>query len=417
MLCRFCQHPLSHECIDLGTSPPSNAFLEERHLDKPEIFYPLKLFVCERCYLVQIEEHKKSEEIFDEHYPYFSSYSSSWLTHAETYARMIIDRLSLNASSHVMEIGSNDGYLLKHFVDGNIPCLGIEPSGTAGAARAYGIEVVEHFFNTDLALQLRSEGRKADLVIGNNVLAHVPDINDFVEGLRIILKDEGTITMEFPHVMRLVQENQFDTIYHEHFSYLSLQTVRRIFAAHHLDIFDVDELTTHGGSLRIYACHAWAKPTRGERILRLLEDEQRAGMTDPAFYKSLQGLADRVKNDLLAFLIEQHRAGHKVVGFGAAAKGNTLLNYCGVRRDLIPFVVDSSPHKQGMYLPGSRIPILTEEDLQRARPDFVLILPWNIQVEIVDLLSYIREWGGAVRHASSAPKDIGVRADRAGRIM
>lgn len=395
MNCRFCNNKLTHEFIDLINAPLSNSFLTKDQLNKPEVFYPLKLYVCDKCFLVQINEYKKSGDIFNQDYAYFSSFSTSWLEHAKKYVDMITDRLELSTASHVMEIASNDGYLLQYFL-GKIPCLGIEPSAnTAQAAREKGIETLEEFFDADFAERLVQEGRKADLIIGNNVLAHVPDINDFVKGLKIALNPGGVVTMEFPHVMRLIKENQFDTIYHEHFSYLSFHTVRRIFAEHGLVLFDVEELPTHGGSLRIYARHDEddSKPVT-PNVAVLLEKEAAKGMLQLDYYLNFQQKADKVKYALLAFLLEQKEQGKKVAAYGAAAKGNTLLNYCGVKKDLIEFVVDASPHKQGKYLPGSHIPVVTEKEIKKTKSDYVLVLPWNIKNEIMEQLSYIRDWGG-----------------------
>lgn len=396
MRCRFCNNNLTHEFIDLVNSPPSNSFLTKEQLNEPEIFYPLKLYVCDKCFLVQIDEYKKSDDIFNKDYAYFSSYSKIWLDHARKYVDMITARLQLDAGSNVMEIASNDGYLLQYFLNKQIPCMGIEPSAnTAQAAREKGIETLEEFFGADLAESLAQEGEKADLIIGNNVLAHVPDINDFVKGLKIALNSGGVITMEFPHLMRLVEQNQFDTIYHEHFSYLSFLTVREIFAVHELDIFDVEELPTHGGSLRIYARHREdSAEAISSNVNALHASESVAGMNDLPYYRGFQSKADNVKYLLLSFLLEQKQSGIKVVGYGAAAKGNTLLNYCGIKKDLIRFVVDASPHKQGKYLPGSHIPVVKEDEITRFKPDYVLILPWNIQDEIMNQLSYVRKWGG-----------------------
>jgi SAM-dependent methyltransferase len=397
MNCRFCNNSLTHEFIDLVNAPPSNSFLTKEQLNEPEIFYPLKLYVCDKCFLVQIDEYKKSGEIFNQEYAYFSSFSTSWLDHARKYVDMITNRLRLDAGSHVMEIASNDGYLLQYFKEKQIPCLGIEPSAnTAQAAREKGIETLEEFFGVDLAERLAQEGEKADLIIGNNVLAHVPDINDFVSGLKVALKNGGVVTtMEFPHLMRLIEENQFDTIYHEHFSYLSFHTVRRIFTKHGLVLFDVEELPTHGGSLRIYARHDEDESKSvTPNVADLLEKEVSKGMLQLDYYLDFQHKADKVKHALLAFLLEQKKQGKKVAAYGAAAKGNTLLNYCGVKKDLIEFVVDASPHKQGMFLPGSHIPVVKEDEIKRFKPDYILILPWNIKDEIMEQLSYIRKWGG-----------------------
>jgi len=396
MKCRFCNTPLHHEFIDMVNSPASNSFLAEEELNEPEVYYPLKLYVCDQCFLVQIDEYKKSDDIFNQDYVYFSSYSKSWLAHAKKYVDMITDRLDLNLESHVIEIASNDGYLLQYFRKKRIPCLGIEPSAnTAQAAREKGIDTLEEFFGVELAESLAEEGKKADLIIGNNVLAHVPNINHFVAGLKIALKNNGVVTMEFPHLMRLVEESQFDTIYHEHLSYFSFCTVQRIFSKHGLTLFDVEELPTHGGSLRIYARHqedsTWAISSN---VNAIQECELAAGMDDLSYYQGFQNKADTVKYSLLSFLLEQKQSGAKVVGYGAAAKGNTLLNYCGIKKDLIRFVVDVSPHKQGKVLPGSHIPVVKEDEITRLKPDYVLILPWNIQDEIMDQLNYIRKWSG-----------------------
>ena len=404
MKCRFCQHELAHEFVDLGNAPPSNSFLAKEQLNEPEIFYPLRLFVCENCFLVQIDEYKKSSEIFNRDYAYFSSYSKTWLEHAKKYVNMIIARLGLNAASHVMEIASNDGYLLKYFKEKQIPCLGIEPSAnTALAAREKGIETKVEFFGVDLAQRLSLEGKKADLIIGNNVLAHVPDINDFVKGLKIALKPDGVVTIEFPHLMCLVEENQFDTIYHEHFSYYSLYTARRIFAKHGLELFDMEQVPTHGGSLRIYAGHKEdASKSVSSKFVALLKEEESRGILTLNYYKGFQENVDRVKCDLVNFLLGQKKHRKRLAAYGAAAKGNTLLNYCGIKKDLIKFVADASPHKQGMFLPGTHIPVVKEDEITRWKPDFVLILPWNIKDEITEQLSYIREWGG--RFVVAVPK-------------
>ena len=396
MKCRFCDRELIHEFIDLVNSPPSNSFLTKEQMNEPEVFYPLKLFVCDKCFLVQIDEYKKSDDIFDKDYAYFSSFSTSWLDHARKYVDMITERLQLSTESHVMEIASNDGYLLQYFLGKQIPCLGIEPcANTAQAAREKGVDTLEEFFSAEFAERLVQEERKADLIIGNNVLAHVPDINDFVKGLKIALNPGGVVTMEFPHVMRLIEENQFDTIYHEHFSYLSFHTVRRIFAEHGLVLFDVEDIPTHGGSLRISARHDNddSKPVTSN-VAVLLEKEAARGMLKLDYYLDFQQKADKVKYALLSFFLEQKKAGKNVIAYGAAAKGNTLLNYCGVKKDLIEFVVDASPHKQGKCLPGSHIPVVAENEIKKTKPDYVLILPWNIKDEIMEQLSYIRKWGG-----------------------
>jgi SAM-dependent methyltransferase len=387
---------LTHEFIDLVNAPPSNSFLSPEELNEPEIFYPLKLFVCEKCFLVQIDEYKKSEEIFSDKYAYFSSFSSSWLEHARRYVEMISARLGLTEQSLVVEIGSNDGYLLQYFKEKNIPCLGIEPAkNTAEVARGKGIEVVTKFFGADLAAQLAKQDKKANLLLGNNVLAHVPDINDFVKGLKILLRKDGVITLEFPHLMRLIEENQFDTIYHEHFSYLSFLTVNLIFNKHGLVLFDVEELNTHGGSLRIYARQEEDRSHEiSPSVKFLLDKESSVGMNDLSYYSDFQEKADKIKYDLLSFLLEQKREGKKVIAYGAAAKGNTLLNYCGIKKDLMKFVVDASPYKQGKFLPGSQLPVVEEDRIRELRPEYVIILPWNIKDEIMEQLSYIRDWGG-----------------------
>lgn len=394
MKCRFCQNPLSREFIDLVNSPPSNSYLRREQLSEPEIFYPLRVFVCEKCLLVQIDEFKKADEIFDENYAYFSSFSKSWLEHSKKYVEMMSERFGFDENSQVVEIASNDGYLLQFFQQRNVPVLGIEPTlSTARAAREKGIESWTEFFGVELAQKLVAENRRADLLLGNNVLAHVPDINDFVAGMKIALKPGGVITMEFPHLLQLVENNQFDTIYHEHFSYLSLATALKIFAAHDLTIFDVEELSTHGGSLRIFARHAGAEnPQISENVENLLAKERKFGLLDLDYYRNFQQKADRVKYDFLAFLIEQKRLGKKIAAYGAAAKGNTLLNYCGIKNDLIDFVVDASPHKQNLFMPASHIPIVDESFIEREKPDFVVILPWNIKEEIYAQLEYIRVW-------------------------
>lgn len=402
MKCRHCRAPLRDVFIDLGSAPASNAFLREQDLDQPELHFPLKVFTCGACRLVQVDEVQRHDALFSSDYVYFSSYSSSWLAHAREYVTRVVERLELSPQSLVMEIASNDGYLLQYVRERGIPCVGIEPTtSTAEVARAKGIESIESFFGLDFAQRFASERRKADLVLGNNVLAHVPDINDFVAGLKAVLAPQGSITLEFPHLLQLVSHGQFDTIYHEHFSYLGLGTVQAILAAQGLHVWDVEELPTHGGSLRVWAQHAeHVRPIQAS-VAKLLEKEVRAGMHDDAFYAGLQRQADRIKDDLLSFLIEQKRAGKTVVGYGAAAKGNTLLNYAGVRPDLLPYVVDASPHKQGRFMPGSRIPVVDEARLRTTRPDVILILPWNLRDEICAQLKYVREWGG--RFATAVP--------------
>lgn len=396
MECRHCGTELVNVFIDLVNQPPSNSFLDKKQLDEPEIYYPLKIYVCSECLLVQVEEYKKSQDIFSDEYVYYSSISTSWVGHAKAYVEMAIERFSLNSESLVMEIASNDGYLLQWYVEKNIPCIGIEPTGgTAEVAEEKGVPTIRSFFSAELARSLVAEGKSPSLLLGNNVLAHVPDINDFVQGLKIALKAGGTITMEFPHLMNLIELNQFDTIYHEHFSYLSLMSVQTIFAKHGLVVFDVEKLPTHGGSLRIYACHSEdAGRQASQAVFDLLEEESEHGLGRPEYYEGFQEKANKVKGDLLSFLIEQKRAGKKVVAYGAAAKGNTLLNYCGVRNDLLAFCVDASPHKQGMFMPGSHLPVVSATVLVEQKPDYVLILPWNIKDEIMEQHSYIKEWGG-----------------------
>jgi SAM-dependent methyltransferase len=394
--CRFCNTALEHVFIDLVNSPASNSFLTKEQLNVPETFFPLKVFTCHQCFLVQVDEYKKSGDIFDSNYVYFSSFSTSWLEYARRYTEMITDRFKLNERSQVIEIASNDGYLLQYFVKKSIPVLGIEPTlNTAEAARQKGVNTLVEFFGTALAEKLVQKGTHADLLLGNNVLAHVPDIVDFVKGMKIILNPAGVITMEFPHLLQLVNNNQFDTIYHEHFSYLSFYTVRRIFSSQGLELFDVDELPTHGGSLRIYAKHREDNSKNiSSNVESILQKEINAGVNKLDYYANFTLQANKVKIALLSFLIEQKRKGKKIAGYGAAAKGNTLLNYCGIRNDFIDFVVDANPAKQGKYLPASHIPVVNEDHLKRNKPDFVIIFPWNLKEEIAAQLSYIRDWGG-----------------------
>lgn len=396
MNCRFCNTPLSFEFLDLVNSPPSNSFLSIDQLNEPEIFYPLRVLVCDNCFLVQIDEYQKSSAIFNNDYVYFSSFSTSWLNHAKKYCEEVVKRLSLNQNSKVIEIASNDGYLLQFFLEKNIPVLGIEPTAnTAKIASDKGIETITQFFGTALADELASKGILADLLIGNNVLAHVPDINDFVAGMKRVLTPTGTITMEFPHLIQMINQNQFDTIYHEHFSYLSLFTVKKIFFQQGLEIYDVDEISTHGGSLRIYAKHLDDTSKQvSTSVSDLVSKEKLLGVDTLTYYKDFNTNVDQIKIDFLSFLIEQKKNGKKVVGYGAAAKGNTLLNYCGVKKDLISFVVDANPNKQDKYLPGSHIPVVSEDLLKQFQPDFVVIFPWNLSAEIKNQLSYIRTWGG-----------------------
>jgi len=395
MNCRHCGNVLQHQFLDLGFAPPSNAYLKTVDLHAPELYFPLKLYVCDDCWLVQTEDYSRSDELFTEDYAYFSSTSSGWMKHARDYCGMIRRRLDLGRDSFVIEVASNDGYLLRNFVEDNIPCLGIEPTdSTAAVAEQLGIPVLREFFGRSMAEQLAAEGRQADLILGNNVYAHVPDINDFTAGLKAALKPGGTITLEFPHLLNLIQLNQFDTVYHEHYSYLSLYTVQRIFAAAGLTVYDVEQLPTHGGSLRVYGCHADSGHVVSEQVGAVLDAESVAGLRDLTIYQAFQNHADQVKNDLLAFLVEQKRLGKRVAAYGAAAKGNTLLNYAGVKPDLLSFVCDAAAAKQGKFMPGSHIPILSPEEIVRRKPDFVIILPWNISDEVMNQNACIRDWGG-----------------------
>jgi 2-polyprenyl-3-methyl-5-hydroxy-6-metoxy-1,4-benzoquinol methylase len=363
---------------------------------RPEKWFPLKVLVCEACWLVQAESYSRAAELFNDEYAYFSSFSDQWLKHAERYVSTMTDRFGLTTESHVIEVASNDGYLLQYLQQRGIPCLGIEPTAsTSAAARLKGIKTIEEFFGGNLAKRLVKQGSQADLMVANNVLAHVPDINDFAAAFAAVLKPQGVATFEFPHLMHLIEENQFDTIYHEHFSYLSFTTVVKIFGANGLKVFDVEELITHGGSLRVYAQRTdTGKHPVNRSVAELLEREAAAGMNSAGYYESFQAHANKVKNDFLAFLLEAKRAGKTVAGYGAAAKGNTLLNYAGVRPDLLPYVVDRNPAKQDKFMPGSRIPIVAEEHLKQDRPDYVLILPWNLRAEVSRQLEYIHEWGG-----------------------
>lgn len=402
MNCRSCGSPLHDVFLDLGSAPPSNAYLDETTIGAPETWFPLKLFTCGDCRLVQVDEVQHHAELFSASYAYFSSYSSSWLVHARDYVSTARERLGLDPRSFVVEVASNDGYLLQYVRDAGIRCLGIEPTrSTAEIARQRGIETVERFLGKRSAEDIVRERGRADLVVANNVFAHVPDLNDFVDGLATLLAPAGTLTLEFPHLMQLVARRQFDTVYHEHFSYFSLHAATRVLAAHGLATWDVEELGTHGGSLRLWVSHAGLSRPALPRVQSLLNRESRAGMLDDDYYRGFQAQADAVKNDLLAFLLEQRRLGKRVVGYGAAAKGNTLLNYAGVRPDLLSWVADASPHKQGKWLPGSRIPVVDETHLRRCEPDVVLVLPWNLREEITGQLAYVREWGG--RFAVAVP--------------
>ncbi len=396
MKCRSCHHELAHTLIDLGSSPPSNSYLTREAMQGPETWYPLKVLVCDRCWLVQTEDFVGAAQMFSADYAYFSSFSASWLEHADRYVVKMTERFALDASSTVVEVAANDGYLLQYVKRRGIPCYGIEPThGTAEAARAKGLEIIEEFFGTAQAKELASRGKQADLMAANNVLAHVPDINDFVRGFAILLKPNGVATFEFPHLLNLMKLDQFDTIYHEHYSYLSLTAVQRIFEANGLRIFDVEALPTHGGSLRVFAQRTDATPRPvDERVRGTLAREESAGMRSLRFYEGFQARAQHIKMKLLAFLLDGAQKGKRVAAYGAAAKGNTMMNFAGIRADLVPYVVDRNPAKQGKFMPGSRIPIVDEATLKRDRPDYVLILPWNLKDEVAGQLSYIREWGG-----------------------
>lgn len=396
MNCRFCNTKVSHVFIDLVASPPSNSFLSKENLNEPEVYYPLKVQVCDQCFLVQVDEYKKSDAIFNNEYVYFSSYSTSWLKHAEQYVKMMIERFGYSKDHQVIEIASNDGYLLQYFLQNGVKVLGVEPtSNTAAVAKEKGIDSIVDFFGVKLANELVISKTKADLILGNNVLAHVPDINDFVGGMPIVLKEGGVVTMEFPHLLQLIKHKQFDTIYHEHFSYLSLYTVQKVFVKHGLRIFDVEEIPTHGGSLRIFAAHDddMLKPTLPS-VASILSKEHSFGLTSLDSYTGFQAKAEAIKDDLLEFLINTKRLGKKVAGYGAAAKGNTLMNFCGLKSDVVKYVVDMNPHKQHKFLPGTHIPVVSEDVLKEDKPDYVLILPWNIKEEVMQQLSYINSWGG-----------------------
>jgi C-methyltransferase C-terminal domain/Putative zinc binding domain/Methyltransferase domain len=393
MNCRHCNNQLSNVFCDLQTCPPSNAMVSGERLNFPETYFPLKVFVCENCWLVQVEEVEKAADIFNEEYTYFSSYSTSWLDHAKDYVEYMIHRFGFNSSSKIVEIASNDGYLLQYFKKANIPVLGIEPtSNTATVAIERGINCIVDFFGERLAE--KEIKNQADLLLGNNVLAHVPDINDFIKGVKIALKYNGVITFEFPHLCKLIESNQFDTIYHEHFSYFSLTSVKTIFEKYGLAIFDVQEIETHGGSLRIFAKHEEDLSKKNEpSVDKLIEQENKLGVNTLQYYRGFQVKIDKIKHDLLQFLLDQKLKNKKTVAYGAAAKGNTLLNYCGIKgSDLISFVVDKSPYKQNKFLPGSRIPVFNEEEIIRNKPDNILIFPWNLSKEISEQLSYTKEW-------------------------
>lgn len=385
MKCRHCTAELTHTFLDLGYAPPSNAYLAESDFSRPEIYYPLKIMVCNQCWLVQTEDYTEADDLFNADYAYFSSTSTGWLTHSAHYAEKVISEFALDSSSLVIEVASNDGYLLKNFVAAGIPCLGIEPTAsTAEAAEKIGVPVLREFFGEGLAEQLKREGKQADLIAGNNVYAHVPDINDFTRGLKVALKEGGTITLEFPHLMQLIRHAQFDTVYHEHFSYLSLFTVAIIFKDAGLKVWKVEELPTHGGSLRVYGCHQGDPRPTSSSVATILENEIENGLRELSTYQNFQIRANKIKDDLLLFLLEQKKLNKSVVAYGAAAKGNTLLNYAGVKPDLLAFVCDAAIAKQGKFMPGSHIPILPPEEIAASSADFVLVLPWNIKAEVIE---------------------------------
>jgi hypothetical protein len=393
MDCRFCKTPLNRKFLDLGYAPPSNAYLERSDLVKPEATFPLRLYICEECLLVQTEDYSLCEELFTSDYAYFSSVSSSYLDHARRYCDQVIPHLGLNRESFVVEIASNDGYLLRNFVERGIPCVGIEPAvSTAMVAESLGIPVIREFFGDRFAREFVSSHRQADLIIGNNVYAHVPDINDFTSGMKATLNKGGTITLEFQHLLNMIRLNQFDTVYHEHYSYLSLHFVCKIFEKHQLRVFNVEKLDTHGGSLRIFGCHPEDVRKTGPAVQKILNEEDKAGLNMLPFYFSWQARVDKTKNELLRFLVKQRLRGRKVVAYGAAAKANTLFNYAGIKADLIPFICDSAASKQGKFLPGSHIPIVPVSHLEMHQSDFILIIPWNIKEEIIDRLEFARQW-------------------------
>jgi 2-polyprenyl-3-methyl-5-hydroxy-6-metoxy-1,4-benzoquinol methylase len=393
--CRFCNGPLRQSFADLGMSPLANSYVSADKANAMEPFYPLHAYVCAECWLVQLQMYETGEHIFSD-YAYFSSFSDSWLAHAKAYTEKMRSRFGLGAGSQVIELASNDGYLLQYFKSAGVPVLGVEPArNVADEAIKKGIPTVVKFFGEQTARELVAEGKTADLLLGNNVLAHVPGLNDFVKGMKIVLKPSGVITMEFPHLQKLVDECQFDTIYHEHFSYFSFITVEKVFAKHGITLFDVEELPTHGGSLRIYGRHSEdsGKPV-GERVVALREREKRLGYAGLDLYRSFSRKVMATKRDILEFMIKVKREGKTVVGYGAPAKGNTLLNYCGIRTDMIDYTVDKSPHKQGHFLPGTRIPIYGPEKIRETKPEYLVILPWNLKDEIMSQMAHIREWGG-----------------------
>jgi len=395
MKCHHCQTKLQHVFLDLGFAPPSNSYLSDTQLRQTEKNYPLKLYVCDQCWLVQTADNESGAALFQDDYAYYSSVSSTLLNHAKKYCEMITDRLSLTKDSYVIEVASNDGYLLRNFVESGVPCLGVEPTaGTAAMAGGLGIPQLGEFFGEELGRRLAAEGKQADLMIGNNVYAHVPDINDFTRGFKQALKPEGSVTLEFPHLLSTMTYNQFDTVYHEHYSYLSLNTVSKIFEAAGLRVYDVEEISTHGGSLRLYGCHAESSILTADNVAVILRKEADAGLTNTTAYLAYQAQVEKVKDDMVAFLIEQKRAGKKVAGYGAAAKASTLLNFAGVRPDLIAFISDAAPSKQNKFLPGCRVPVLPPATLYDFKPDWVVIFAWNIATEIMESQRHVKEWGG-----------------------
>lgn len=424
MNCRHCHHEMTHTFVDLGSCPPSNAYLDEKSLYGPETWYPLKVLLCDKCWLVQTQDIVDADAMFSADYAYLSSYSSTMLRHAEDYVSHVTSRFGLGPASRVVEVASNDGYLLQYVQQKGIPCLGIEPTHVAAnIARGKGINVIEEFFGVALAHELSAKGLNADLMAGNNVLAHVPDINDFVKGFAILLKPNGVVTFEFPHLLNLIRNKLFDTIYHEHFSYLSLHAVQSVFRSNGLEVFDVEEVSTHGGSLRVYGQRSdvMHHPLT-TNVASFLRREKDAGMLDTAVYLGFHKELQKIKDDLLIFLIEQKRSGKKVVAYGAAAKGNTLLNFAGVRKDYLEYVVDRNPEKAGKFMPGNHIPIVDEERIRSGRPDYVLILPWNLKTEIMQQLDYIRDWGGKFLVAipqleSLSYRELGQRSEKDAAIF
>lgn len=393
--CLFCGALLHHIFADLGSAPPSNAFLSAEQCEEPEVFHPLRVYACEKCLLVQSPFYRRPQDIFTHDYAYHSSWSPSWVRHAREYVENVCERFGLNEKSFIVELGSNDGYLLQHAVARGVPCLGIDPSSSAATiAMLRGVTTLTDFFTARLARQLAHSGKRADLICGINVFAHVPAINDFIRGMRLLLKPRGVLTMEFPHLLRLVEDVQFDTIYHEHYFYYSLLAVRTMLAAHRLRVFDVERLSTHGGSLRVYACRQEASHVESPAIAQLLQEEERVGMHSIDYYTDFQHRILKIRSAILSFLIDVQAKGKSVIGYGAAAKGNTLINYFGIRRDLLPLVVDVSPQKQGKFLPGSRIPVQTPDRIREVRPDYLFVLAWNLIEEIMEQHRYIGAWGG-----------------------